>query len=113
MTTATNRSKLLAAMPGIIAVLVLLAAGAAYYWASTAKARIAEQVVRQTLRDPPSAKFRDVREVTAGVCGEVAAKNGFGAMASFTPFYVEFSSAGQRVLIGDTAATTISIMCRV
>lgn len=107
-----DRSKLLAALPGVIVVLVLLAAGAALYWSSTAKTRAAEQTVRQTLRDPDSAKFRGIREVSTGVCGEVSAKNGFDAMAAFAPFYVEFSSAGPRLLMGADSVTTIGIMCR-
>lgn len=108
----SDRSKLLAALPGVIVVLVLLAAGAALYWSATSKTRAAEQTVRLALRDPDSAKFRGVREVTAGVCGEVSAKNGFGAMAAFAPFYVEFSPTGPRLLMGANSATTIGIMCR-
>jgi hypothetical protein len=50
----------------------------------------AQGQVRNTLKDPDSAQFRNVRllDFNPGrlVCGEVNAKNGFGAYVGFTPF---------------------------
>lgn len=48
------------------------------------------EAVRNRLKDPASAQFRDVRlvEFSFGqvVCGEVNAKNAFGGYVGFTPF---------------------------
>lgn len=41
-----------------------------------------EKTVENTLKDPDSAKFRNVK----GVCGEVNAKNGFGAYGGYKKF---------------------------
>lgn len=53
-----------------------------------------ESSVRQEMRDPGSAQFRNLR-VLAGeredqrlVCGEVNAKNGYGGYVGFKPFLV-------------------------
>ena len=57
----------------------------------------AKQVVAKALRDPDSAKFRDVtvvapehfdRKKPGTVCGYVNAKNGFGALTGYEPFIV-------------------------
>lgn len=49
-----------------------------------------QDVVRQSLKDPDSAKFQNVRlrdfEGGKVVCGEVNGKNSYGAYAGFTPF---------------------------
>jgi hypothetical protein len=55
----------------------------------------AKRTVADSLRDPSSAQFREVRKVRlhfAGnrvtlICGEVNAKNGFGGYVGFRPFY--------------------------
>ena len=54
------------------------------------QARVA---VRDSLKDPSSAQFRDTRVVGPSVCGEVNAKNGYGAYTGFTPFYVRGGQA--------------------
>lgn len=52
----------------------------------------AELAVRQQLRDPESAEFRDVRvrhtNGSTAVCGQVNAKNGFGGYTGYTDFIV-------------------------
>lgn len=63
------------------------------HWQSGAPMRETLELVRQSLRDPASAEFRNIRETTNGVCGEVNAKNGFGGMTGFEPFYVSTISA--------------------
>lgn len=49
---------------------------------------VAENAVKQILRDPSSAQFRSVREYAGPVCGEVNAKNGFGGFTGYTRFIV-------------------------
>jgi hypothetical protein len=51
-----------------------------------AKFDAAEDRVRDFLRDPESAQFRNMREVAGGVCGEYNAKNAMGGYAGFRPF---------------------------
>lgn len=46
-----------------------------------------EEAVKAELRDPTSAMFRNVRTVSAWVCGEVNSKNGFGGYAGWLGFH--------------------------
>lgn len=39
------------------------------------------------MRDPESATFRNLATTDAGTCGEINAKNGFGAYTGFQRFY--------------------------
>lgn len=43
-----------------------------------------QQVIRESLKDPDSAKFRNIYEV----CGEVNAKNSYGAYTGFKKFVI-------------------------
>lgn len=62
---------------------------------------LAQKEVAADTRDPDSAKFRYMRfvqqeetkdgEIKGLVCGQVNAKNGFGAYAGFSPFLVEIN----------------------
>lgn len=50
----------------------------------------------QTLRDPDSAQYRGWQGYRLGngdrvVCGEMNARNGFGGMDGFSPFYLRYS----------------------
>jgi hypothetical protein len=61
----------------------------------------AQQRVRDGLRDPGSAQFRNLRVVgqtpyERAVCGEVNAKNAFGAMTGFQGFVALVRSNGER-----------------
>ena len=51
----------------------------------------AKTQIRDSLRDPDSAKFRNMRwetkESLVLLCGEVNAKNAFGAYAGYEPFH--------------------------
>jgi hypothetical protein len=49
----------------------------------------AESRVRYELADGDTAKFRNVKVNDTYVCGEVNAKNAFGAYAGYTPFVDE------------------------
>ncbi|WP_162058291.1 hypothetical protein [Undibacterium sp. KW1] len=70
--------------------LILLCAGGAmaYAWYPQYQG---EKLVRNSLKDPDSAIFRDVKYVrsTKGVCGLVNAKNSMGGYVGFNDFYVE------------------------
>lgn len=50
-----------------------------------------EKLVRNALKDPESAVFRDVKYVrkTKGFCGLVNAKNSMGGYVGFHDFYVD------------------------
>lgn len=48
----------------------------------------AKSAAARGLKDPSSAQFRDVRRTRLAVCGEVNAKNGYGAYTGFKRFYV-------------------------
>lgn len=55
----------------------------------------------ETLRDPESARFRNLRVVkdsegTLGLCGELNAKNGFGAYTGSEPFYAAIVPVGTK-----------------
>ncbi|PWJ18103.1 hypothetical protein [Jannaschia seohaensis] len=56
-------------------------------------AQIAQTHIREALRDPEGARFRNARQfATAGgdqiICGEYNATNGFGGYVGYTPYYV-------------------------
>lgn len=48
------------------------------------KARVAGQ-----LKDPDSAKFRDLERIGKAVCGEVNAKNSYGGYIGYQRFYAD------------------------
>jgi hypothetical protein len=58
---------------------------------------MAIQKLKYDLRDPASAKFRDVEaykfEKVFVFCGEVNANNGFGGKSGFVPFFASFTDA--------------------
>nr|WP_295111768.1 hypothetical protein [uncultured Caulobacter sp.] len=49
----------------------------------------AKKLVAHDLKDPSSAQFRDVKASSQAVCGEVNAKNSYGAYTGFRHFIVE------------------------
>ena len=96
---------------GRVAVLLLVIAGAVY-WVSGEAERKAIGAVKHSLRDPDSAKFRNVRKVSSGFCGELNAKNAYGAMVGFEPFFVWAWGGGTpKAYIGKESQTTIRVMC--
>jgi hypothetical protein len=52
---------------------------------------LGERIVRQHLRDPDSARFRNVfsSQGFAATCGEVNARNGFGGYTGFSKFVAD------------------------
>lgn len=46
-------------------------------------------LVSDGLRDPLSVQVRHLRKVATGYCGQMNAKNGYGAYAGFIPFRVD------------------------
>jgi hypothetical protein len=60
-------------------------------------AQRAKDIVSADLRDPDSAQWRNIRTAkwdngVTYVCGEVNAKNGFGAYGGFEPFVVDVNA---------------------
>lgn len=96
---------------GRAAVLVLAIAGSVY-WVSGASERSAIEAVKNSLRDPDSAKFRSVRKVSHGFCGELNAKNAYGAMVGFEQFFV-WARGGEapKAYMGKESEITIRVMC--
>lgn len=59
----------------------------------------AEEIVKQQLKDPSSAQFRNAFITTPAddtsqisYCGEVNAKNAYGGYTGFKPFFVDFEN---------------------
>ena len=76
----------------ITVLLTLWAAAILVYCYIVPPAFAYEEEISQMLRDPSSAQFRGVHysdTMDNVICGEVNAKNGFGAYGGYTPFYVE------------------------
>lgn len=48
----------------------------------------AKDTVSRDMKDPASVQFRDVKATDAAVCGEVNAKNSYGAYVGFRRFVV-------------------------
>lgn len=62
-------------------------------------------IVAAKLRDPESARFRNLSLGLTGMCGEVNGKNAYGGYAGFRRFYV----AGDHVNIDDDRPTFASL----
>lgn len=57
---------------------------------------LAKHTVADELRDPGSARFRNLRRMaTGGVCGEVNSKNAYGAYVGYSGFYYTGSEYGR------------------
>lgn len=83
----------------LIACLVAIAPAHATDAIADAKARILE-----TLKDPDSAKFRDVKLYKSGaVCGSYNAKNSYGGYVGYTHF--GFTAQGAAILPPNTDLT--------
>lgn len=52
----------------------------------------ARKLVAHDLKDPSSAQFREIHKTDQAVCGEVNAKNSYGAYVGFKHFIVDGSS---------------------
>ena len=78
----------------VLAVWLALAGLGYYYLGPPAVEREAREALQDVLKDAESAKLRNVkREFGGSICGEVNAKNGFGAYGGFKPFYISEGKA--------------------
>lgn len=77
----------------VIASLVAVAAIGGFfgYWQMGKDERYARETLSTILKDPASAEFRNLRRVGDFLCGEVNAKNSFGAFAGFSKFVIDNS----------------------
>jgi len=67
-------------------VAVAVAGGAAKYAWDWWKVREMQQVIADHLRDPESARYRDIFRVGNAICGVVNAKNGMGGYVGYRRF---------------------------
>lgn len=93
-----------------VAALVCGAAFAADYSAFVAKAKAQ---VTKDFKDPEGAKFRGLAVYTQadgkslGLCGEVNAKNSYGAFTGYVPFYADSKRATLREDGDDTLFSSL------
>ena len=74
--------------------------------------REAKQLVLGALKDPESAKWRNVNAVASNlVCGQVNAKNAMGGYAGFTNFMVR--DGALYLAEGEDGSSEISLCCAV
>jgi hypothetical protein len=71
--------------------------------------RLAKDAVRDVLREPDTAQFRNVVDHGHVVCGEVNAKNGFGGFTGFQDFYVIGKPPRRAVLVDERSDFTAEI----
>lgn len=70
------------------------------------ESREAQRAVKSLLKDPDSAKFREVSVIASNVvCGEVNAKNGMGGYGGYTPFMFRDGA----VSFGDDPDSSVAI----
>lgn len=74
-------------------IVVGLVAGLALAWPKYqewSEYQAAEKLVADTLKDPSSAQFRNLKKdkLTGSICGEVNAKNSYGAYTGFKVFQI-------------------------
>lgn len=89
-----TQGKLMGKRTAIAVLAAVAAVGAAVvWWASETDylgRREVERTVRESLKDPDSARFKDVRSAGGGAvgCGTVNARNSMGGYVGDTPFLV-------------------------
>ncbi len=87
------------------AILVVIFGGVGWmlYRVGTADERDVRQAAANVLKDPESAEYRNIRRVdrSSMICGEVNAKNAFGAYTGFKPFVVNGSGAKLNFSVDD------------
>lgn len=69
----------------------------------------AKHAVRENLKDPMSAVFKEVYVTKDGVCGEVNAKNGYGGYSGFSRF-VFAKKAGVALINPDDPSSEESLL---
>jgi len=88
--------------PCILAALLVGAGAGAVAWflPQEVQQHAAEQAIKDTLKDPDSAKFRGIVLKEKVICGQVNAKNAMGGYTCFATFMV--ARAGYKVMAIDT-----------
>jgi hypothetical protein len=91
--------------PYILGALMVVAASGAVAWFLFLDPRLvqqhaAEQAIKDTLKDPDSARFRRIVLKEKVICGQVNAKNAMGGYTGFAAFMVD--RAGHKVMAIDT-----------
>ena len=84
----------------VLIVLALLLTGC------TEQARL-EGDIAQVMKDPGSVKFGELRTIRGVTCGEMNAKNGFGAYTGMTPFMVKDGG----LYVASNAAQRMDVCC--
>lgn len=93
---AARPSHLLLVLTAACAVALTAAAVPALDWY---RHRAPLEAVRERLYDPESARFRGVRAVYAGYCGEVNAKNRLGGYVGYREFWASPPAIGNDWII--------------
>jgi hypothetical protein len=75
-----------AVLPLLLPMMVAAAAATSPPTDSQVVAEVKREILRK-LKDPESARFRDVRVVDHAACGEINAKNSYGGYVGFRRFY--------------------------
>lgn len=77
---------------------------------SSAGTGIVEAAVRNRLKDPDSAVFRDVLfdKLYGVACGKVNAKNGFGGYTGFSQFWVKLQDGREPIVLIDSGDVHIA-----
>lgn len=93
----------------VVAVLAASVGGYAAYQGKYGKLAVAQEAVKAKLLDGDSAKFKNVREMMGGqVCGEVNAKNRYGAYVGFNCFSVRLATDRPYVTLCDQDLPSLS-----
>lgn len=86
----------------VLPVVVILAMASAW-WSGHGAERAAESAIREALADPDSAKFRNVKEISGIVCGEVNAKNRLGGYVGYVRFAIPTGAGPEAASIASNA----------
>lgn len=91
-------------------VIALLISGYTLYQSQYGVLALAKEAVKNSLKDGESAKFRGIRQIGVTICGEVNAKNAFGAYVGFRPFVVADPQHENTIVnISDTEASIVGV----
>ncbi len=76
----------------------------------------AKQKASYNLMDPSAAQFRNMFAISRGmgddtICGEMNAKNAYGAYTGFKPFYVDEDGKFQAYSPEDPIGMTVPMIC--
>ena len=67
-----------------------------FRWVNTADERFAREKLANTLKDPSSVELRNLHRLNEKeICGDLNAKNSFGAYTGFKAFHIDANFSGQ------------------